>query len=65
MSKSSDNSTLPVADGTGELAGRDQVFRKSISIQDHPARGEERNDVLQGESDGSSAVIPTNGWLFF
>ena len=36
-----------------QLAGRDQVFRKSTLMQDHPARGEVHNDVLQGESDGS------------
>ena len=30
-----------------------QVFRKSTSIQEHPARGEEHQVVLQGESDGS------------
>ena len=35
------------------MAGRDQVFRKSTSIQDDLARGEEHNDDLQGESDGS------------
>ena len=53
MPKNSDNFKFPVADGTVRLVWRDQVFRKSISIQDHPARDEEHNDVLQGESDGS------------
>ena len=38
--------------GSVKLAGRNQVFRTSASFQDHPARGEEHNDVLQGESDG-------------
>ena len=53
MPKSGDNFIFLVADGTVKLAGRDQVFRRSISSQDHLARDEEHNDVLQGESDGS------------
>ena len=44
---------FPVADGTVKLSGGYQVFRRSSSTRDHPARGEEYNDVLQGESDGS------------
>ena len=52
MPKNSDNFKFPVADGTVRLSGRDQVFRKSISIQDHPARDEEHNDVLQGNRMG-------------
>ena len=36
------------ADGVVKLVERDQVFRK----QEHPARGKEHNDDLQGESDG-------------
>ena len=46
----------PVADGTVKLSGREQVFRRSKSIRDHPARGEEHKDVLQGESDGSQPL---------
>ena len=40
---------FPVADGTVKLTGIDQVCRKSTSIQDHPARGEEHHDVLQAD----------------
>ena len=36
-----------------KLAGRDQTIQESTSIQERPARGDEHNDVLQGESDGS------------
>ena len=43
---------FPFADGTGKLAGRDQVLRIPTLIQDDPARGEKHHDVLQGESDG-------------
>ena len=32
---------FPVADGTVKLSGRDQVFRRTASIQDRSARGEE------------------------
>ena len=38
-----------------------KVFRTSTSIQEHPARGEEHNDVLQGESDGSQPSVPNEG----
>ena len=34
---------VPFADGSVELARRDQVVRKSTSIQVHPARGDEHN----------------------
>ena len=37
---------FPVASGSFELAGKDQVFRKSAIGQEHPARGEGHNDVL-------------------
>ena len=46
---------FPIADGTVKLSGRDQVFRKSTSMKDHLAQGEEHNDVPQGESDGSQS----------
>ena len=50
-----------IADGTVQLSGRDKVFRRSTSIQDHPARGEEHNDVLQGGPDGSQSLdTPTD-----
>ena len=34
---------VPFADGSVELARRDEVVRKSTSTQVHPARGEEHN----------------------
>ena len=39
-----------------KLCGRDQVLRRSTSIQDYSARVEEHNDDLQGESDGSQPL---------
>ena len=42
-----------IADGTVKVSGNAQVFRKSTSIRDRFARGEEHKDDLQGESDGS------------
>ena len=36
-----------------KLAGRAQVLRTSTLTQEHPARGEEHNDVIQGEVGGS------------
>ena len=53
MPKSGDHFTFPIGAGPVKLSGREQVFRKSTLIQDHPARGEEHNDVLQAESGGS------------
>ena len=53
MPKNCNNFKFRFADGAVKLAGRDQVFRKSISFQEHPALEEKHNDVLQGESDGS------------
>ena len=47
---------FPIADGTVKLSGRNQVFQKSTSIQDYPARGEEHDHDLQGESDGSQPL---------
>ena len=50
---------FPVADGTVKCSGSDQVFRNSFLIQDYhapPARGEEHEDDLQGESDGSQPI---------
>ena len=41
------------ADRSVTLAGRDQKFRTSTLIQDHPARGEEHDEVLQRETNGS------------
>ena len=50
-----------VADGTVKLSGRYQAFRRSTSIRDHPARGEDHNDALQGESDESQPLdMPTD-----
>ena len=53
FAENSEQFICPVADMSVKLAGRDQVFRTSASIQEHLARGEEHNDVLQGESNGS------------
>ena len=55
MSKKVENFIFPVADGTVKLSGRDHVFRRSTSIQDHPARSEEHNDDLQRESASTTA----------
>ena len=70
MPKSGEHFTFPVADGTVKLSGREKVFRRSTSIRDHPARGEEHNDVLQAECDGShpldtltdDGVVRTDFW---
>ena len=51
--KNGEHFIFPIADVTDKLSGRDQVFRKSTSFQDYPARGEEHNDDLQEKSDGS------------
>ena len=46
---------FPIADGTVNLSGGDQVLRTSTSIRDRPDRGEEQ-EYLLGESDGSSST---------
>ena len=61
MTRNGEEFVFPFADGSVRLAGSDQVCRKSTSRQEHFARGEEHNDVLQGESDGSQPIRPTNG----
>ena len=53
MPKKGEEFVFSFADGSVKLAGRDKVFRKSTSRQEDTARGEEHNDVLQGESYGS------------
>ena len=53
MPENDESFTFPVADGSFKWAEREQAFRESTSIQERPAGGEEHNDVLQGESDGS------------
>ena len=53
MTKSGKELVFPFAYGSVKLAGREQVFRKSTLIQDHPARREDHYNVLRGESDGS------------
>ena len=54
MPKKERGFVLRFADESVKLAGRDQVFRKSTSIQDHNARREEHNDaIIQKETDGS------------
>ena len=37
---------LPIADGTVNLSGGDQVLRTPTSIPDHPDRGEEQGNLL-------------------
>ena len=44
---------FPIADGTVKLSAGDQGIRRCSSIPVHPARGQEHNDVLRGETDGS------------
>ena len=51
--KNGEHFIFSIADGTVQLSGRDQVVRKSTSIQDYPERGEVHNDDLRGESDVS------------
>ena len=54
MPRNGEDFIFPFADESVKLAGRDQALRTPTSIREHVARGEERNDVLMGESDGSS-----------
>ena len=55
MPKKERGFVLHFADESVKLAGRDQVFRKSTSIQDHNARRGEHNDaIIQKETDGSN-----------
>ena len=56
-----ENFIFLVADGTVNLSGRDQVFRKPTSIRDYLARGEEHKDDLQGDSDGSQPLDKNGG----
>ena len=44
-----------------KLSWRDQVFRRSTSNQDHPARREEHNDVLRGRVGRVSSIRHANG----
>ena len=50
---------FPIADGTVELSGGNQVLRTSTFIQDTPDHGEEQGNLL-GESDGSSSTPLTD-----
>ena len=57
MLANGENFMFRVADGTVKLSGRGRVFRRTTPIQDHHTRGgEEYNDDLQGESDGSQLL---------
>ena len=56
MPKNGENFIFPIADGTANLSGRNQVFRKATQVRDYPARGEEHRDDLRGESDGSQRL---------
>ena len=47
---------IPVANATVKISGEDQDLRTSALVRDHPDRGEEQ-EVLQGESDGSSSTL--------
>ena len=61
FAENGENFIFAVADGTVKLSGRDQVFRRTTPFLAHPARGEEHNDVCQGESDGSQPLdTPTH-----
>ena len=51
--KNGEEFMFPFAEETVKLAGRDQVLRTSTLVQVHLARGEEYNDVLQGQPGGS------------
>ena len=61
MPKNGGHFIFLVADGTFKLSGRDQVFRRTTSIQDHPARGEEHSDGLQRDSYGSQPLDTLTG----
>ena len=54
--KNGEHFIFSIADGTGKLSERGQVFRKSTSIQDYPERDEDRNDDCRRESDGSQPL---------
>ena len=56
MPKNGEMFSFLVAHGKVKLSGRDQVFRRTISVQDYPARGEKHIDVLKGESNGSQPL---------
>ena len=58
--KNGEHFIFPIADGTVKLSGRGQVCRKSTSIRDCPARGEQHKD-LQGESDGPQPLDKKTG----
>ena len=61
MSNNGNHFKCPIADGTVKSSGRDQVFRRSTSNQDHPARGEEHNDDLRGRVGRVSTIGHANG----
>ena len=44
-----------------KLAGRDQIFRTSTSIQEHLARGEGTTMFFKGELGRVSTIRRTNG----
>ena len=50
-----ENCVFPVADGKVKIPGEDQDLRTSTLIGDSPDRGEQQ-DILRGESDGSSST---------
>ena len=53
----------PIADGTVELSGGDQVLRTSASFRDRPDRGEEQGN-LRGEPEGSSSPLRDSSWYY-
>ena len=53
MPKNGEEFVFPFTDGSVKMTGRRLGIRKINYVQEDPARGEVRNDVLQGESDGS------------
>ena len=54
--KDGEHFIFPIADGTVTLSGGDHGIRKSTSMRDQPARGEEPMVIFEEESDGSQPV---------
>ena len=52
--KSGEQCKFPIPDGTVELSGRDQGFRKSTSRRDQHVRSEELSGDLQGSSESTN-----------
>ena len=61
MPENGEHFIFPLADGTVQLSGRDQVVRKSTSIQDYPERGEDHNDDFARRIGQVSTMRHVNG----